>query len=841
MAGSWSPKDGDDNLLRVLEDLLKDDFKKFKYVLREAADREDISIPRNKLTDAAPSELADLIKEHFPDSYLEKAREILHSISMNKQALKLRGTVKDLQKPKPEDKAIYKRLVKERYDKIRLPSAIPGELEDLEAIYTELLIIRKFWGKERQELRRSSGVGCFQQMSSLHEEDPEQMNIKNLFDADKGGRAPQTILLHGAAGTGKTYTLRKILLDWASEKIYQDLFDFVFYIDCKELLKKKDEVTLSELLRHTISVPMAVLQKALKCPDKLLFLVDGVDELFGYLTEESSYNVRSQHWPIAVTIAKLLKRDHAVIQNAKILLTTRSLCLHHVEDEFTLVDFSAEVLGFLEEGIKDYFTKLVPDRERAIKIYEHIQDNEAILTMCFIPALSWVVCTAIMSDTDDKGNLRTANTTTQVFLSFVITLLRNHCPEFQKQYHSVLEKLGLLALHGIRKRQFSFDQEEMRQLQQDLPEKVQSIFLNSIFEKKIIPEAQYGFTHTIVQEFIAALYYFSSTSKEKEIRELLQEALMTRDPHKVRIVRFLFGLGEQKARAMLRKLTDTPSVPHLKEDLLCWVKKASSTDMDGYFQRELLHCLYELQHEPSVTQALNEIKTLDLSRATLGRRDCSVLKFCLSCCPCLDQLNLPDVPLGQKEVEILLPELHRCQNLKLSAQKLSEEFAKYLCTYLSSKLCLWDITLEGEPQGDGVLLFCQAAQKPGKCRLTVYYLREEFFLDFCQCLNSYFSPTDIRIHDTSLGSSFLESLSNVLGHCKLETLRLSGNGLTNDCIPSLISLLHANPSLKELYLGRNGLGDAGVMQLLQNLPQLCYELQELRCSSCAGYEGIEKS
>nr|XP_033793496.1 NACHT, LRR and PYD domains-containing protein 3-like [Geotrypetes seraphini] len=1183
----------ENNLVRVLENLLAYDLKTFKNCLIGDGSREDVSLPKAEVMSALPNDLAYLLIEHFPDSYLEKTREILRRINMNKQASDLIGTVEDLKKPKPEEKADYKLLVKEKYDKIRLPSAIPGELEDLEAFYTELLIVRKYWRKERQELRRSNGVGCLQKMSSLHEEDPEKMTIRKLFDPDKKGRTPQTIILHGAAGTGKTYTLRKILLDWASENIFQDLFDFVFYIDCKELLKKKEEVTLTGLLGHTCDAYPYVLQKALTCPDKILFLVDGVDELFGHMTDENSSNAKKQSWPTAVIIAKLLKRDHAKVRRSKILLTTRSLCLYRVEEELTSANLSAEVLGFLEEGIKDYFNKLVPDQEKAMEIYDYIRDNELIFTMCFIPALSWIVCTAIMSDIDNADNLKTASTTTQVFLSFVITLLKTHCPEFQKQHHSILEKLGVLALRGIRKKQFSFDQEDMHQVQQDLPEKIQSIFLNSIFEKKLIPETQYGFTHTIVQEFVAALYYFSSTSKEKEMKDLLEDALETRDPHKVRIIRFLFGLGGPKVRTLLKNLIGTPTVPSLMEDLLRWVKKASIRDNDGYFQRELLHCLYELQHEQSIKEALKDIKTLDLSRATLGRLDCSVLKFCLSCCPYLDQLDLPDTPLGQKELEILLPELHRCQNLKLSAHKLSEEFAKQVCIQLSSKLCLSDISLEGEPGGHGVLLFCEAAHKrplcryahsadrgpfsvvirfknrfqlhnvrvtgeavsadeegakkfvdsleeiikvesfpaeqifnvdetglywkrmpgrtyihkeaksmpgfkahkdrltlllggnfngfklkplliyhseyphafknvnkhtlpvyyrsslnawmnqalfkdwfsncfipqvreyclekgipfkilllldnaPGhphhladlypnvkvlflppnttpliqpmdqgaiatlkasylrttfaqaiatidadpelslhdywkqynilkciknlptawdsvtekcmngvwkKCikryvntfagfnseqeldeiceeivklskdlslesemedveellewelgeltneelieledereveekirvlktkrmrrhhkgivrRLTVYYLREEFLLDFCQCLNSHIS--DIRIHDTSLGSTFLEKLSDALKYYKLETLRLSGNGLTKDCIPSLISFLRGNSFLKEFYLGRNSLGDGGVIQLLQLLPELCSGLQELSIMS----------
>uniref|UniRef100_A0AAY5EQB7 Uncharacterized protein n=1 Tax=Electrophorus electricus TaxID=8005 RepID=A0AAY5EQB7_ELEEL len=59
-------------------------------------------------------------------------------------------------------------------------------------------------------------------------------------------------------------------------------------------------------------------------------------------------------------------------------------------------------------------------------------------------------------------------------------------------------------------------------------------------------------------------------------------------------------------------------------------------------------------------------------------------------------------------------------------------------------------------------------------------------------------------------------------HCKLETLKLSGCGLTGESCKSLTSVLQTENSLKELELNNNDLQDSGV-------EELCAGLTSLRC------------
>ncbi|XP_032872002.1 NACHT, LRR and PYD domains-containing protein 3-like isoform X2 [Amblyraja radiata] len=73
----------------------------------------------------------------------------------------------------------------------------------------------------------------------------------------------------------------------------------------------------------------------------------------------------------------------------------------------------------------------------------------------------------------------------------------------------------------------------------------------------------------------------------------------------------------------------------------------------------------------------------------------------------------------------------------------------------------------------------------------------------CQCL---------RLGDNDLGDSGVKLVSAALRNpdCKIQTLWLYSVGLTDSGAVDLVSALSTNPSLTELYLSDNKLGDSGV-------------------------------
>ncbi|KAK3544519.1 hypothetical protein QTP86_014098, partial [Hemibagrus guttatus] len=95
------------------------------------------------------------------------------------------------------------------------------------------------------------------------------------------------------------------------------------------------------------------------------------------------------------------------------------------------------------------------------------------------------------------------------------------------------------------------------------------------------------------------------------------------------------------------------------------------------------------------------------------------------------------------------------------------------------------------------------------------------------------NPSHLRYLDLScnnLGDSGVKSLSAVLEnpHCKLETLRLYGCGVSDEGCAALTSALRSNPShLRHLDLSRNNLGDSGKKLLSALKDDEHYKLQTL--------------
>lgn len=57
------------------------------------------------------------------------------------------------------------------------------------------------------------------------------IKLELLFEPeDKHTEPVHTVVFQGAAGIGKTILARKIMLDWASGKLFKDKFDYVFFI-----------------------------------------------------------------------------------------------------------------------------------------------------------------------------------------------------------------------------------------------------------------------------------------------------------------------------------------------------------------------------------------------------------------------------------------------------------------------------------------------------------------------------------------------------------------------------------------------------------------------------------
>nr|AAG45188.1 RNI-like protein [Mus musculus] len=80
---------------------------------------------------------------------------------------------------------------------------------------------------------------------------PKDQNLlQHIFDEDiQTSEAPQTVVLQGAAGIGKTTLLKKAVLEWADGNLYQQ-FTHVFYLNGKEISQVKEKSFAQLISKH---------------------------------------------------------------------------------------------------------------------------------------------------------------------------------------------------------------------------------------------------------------------------------------------------------------------------------------------------------------------------------------------------------------------------------------------------------------------------------------------------------------------------------------------------------------------------------------------------------------
>ncbi|GCB67598.1 hypothetical protein scyTo_0015135 [Scyliorhinus torazame] len=126
--------------------------------------------------------------------------------------------------------------------------------------------------------------------------------------------------------------------------------------------------------------------------------------------------------------------------------------------------------------------------------------------------------------------------------------------------------------------------------------------------------------------------------------------------------------------------------------------------------------------------------------------------------------------------------------------------------------------------GDSGVKLLSAALRKSDCKIQTLDLNENDLTDSCaedlaSALSANQSLTDLELSNNNLGDSGVKILTAALrsSECKVQKLSLSDNTLTDSCAKDLSSALNANWILKDLDLGWNKLGDSGVKFLSEAL------------------------
>uniref|UniRef100_A0A4W5QCQ2 NACHT domain-containing protein n=1 Tax=Hucho hucho TaxID=62062 RepID=A0A4W5QCQ2_9TELE len=622
----------------------------------------------------------------------------------------------------------YKELIRGEYATVQEYNSLPGEDVKLDDRYTEPLIIQKHrQQREREEEIRSRGQDFHQVMGQRDSEAYKSTKVERLFDPDEHGDIQRTVILQGHSGTGKSFTTQKIMSDWAFGRIYKDRFDFVFHLRCKELNQATGRKSLMDLLNYNQSSSSMINQVLRQSPERVLFLVDGFDEL-KFSLDVPKDSLPREPWTQCspeVTLSGLIRKQ--ILHESFLLVTTRSTALDKLKEVVKPPVRYAEIVGFSEEGMKDYFVKFFKQKQHSQQAYDSVRENETLFTACIIPVICWIICTVYREQFDEgKEMIQSLETTASIFVYFVGTLLRHHCQDLGQSALTILQGLGKLAEKGMEEQQVLFDHDSVSQTESD-PSKVP--FLCKFLQKKGVSQTtMYSFMHLSFQEFFTALSYvlLGDEEAQEKVRELLSKVRHGQaNHHLLPIVQFLFGILNKEVAKRLKEEHISCSQGiwnQLKHFILEVIEKGKEDQIvRRTMQLFTFHCLYELHADDFAKEAMKTYTDINMSGSPLKKTDCWVLMYCLQHCKSIECLELSGCNLTAENMKILLPALQKCKALVLQVDGLADDDIDDLLTALgegkSLELDLRKNNFSDEKVQD--LLVSLAKHKPRKVQIGV--------------------------------------------------------------------------------------------------------------------------
>ncbi|GAB1292530.1 NACHT, LRR and PYD domains-containing protein 10 [Apodemus speciosus] len=463
LARAKSPQEA---LLWALNDLEENSFKTLKFHLRDVT---QFHLTRGELEGLSQVGLASKLISMYG------AQEAVRVLSRSLQAMNLMELVDYLSQVclnESDYREIYRehvRCLEERQD------------WGVNSSHSKLLLVAT-----------SRSGSCRSPSCSDLEQELDPVHVETLFAPEaESYSTPPTVVMQGSAGTGKTTLVKKLVQDWAKGKLYPGQFDYVFYVSCREvvLLPKCD---LPNLICWCCGDDQAPVSEILRQPERLLFVLDGYDEL-----QKSSRAERVLH---------ILMRRREV--PCFLLITTRPPALQSLEPMLG-ERRHVHVLGFSEEERETYFSSYFTDKEQLRNALEFVQNNVVLYKACQVPGICWVVCSWLKRKMARGQEVsETPSNSTDIFTAYVSAFLptdgNGNSSELTR--HKVLKSLCSLAAEGMRHQRLLFEEDILRKHGLDGPSL--TAFLNCIdYREGLGIKKLYSFCHISFQEFFYAMSF----------------------------------------------------------------------------------------------------------------------------------------------------------------------------------------------------------------------------------------------------------------------------------------------------------------------------------------------
>lgn len=491
-----------------------------------------------------------------------------------------------------------------------------------------------------------------------------QINYEDIFRPDPQ-RPIRTVLTKGVAGIGKTVLIHKFTLDWAQGKSNRHIH-FTFPFTFRELnVLGENEYSLMQLL-HLFFAATKELDICSLGDLQVVFILDGLDECRLPLDFHNNRPLSDVTKPASVDVLLTNLICGNLLPSAHVWITTRPAAVGMLPIQ--RVDLVTEVKGFTEAQKTEYFKKRFKNEEQAERIITHIKQSRSIHIMCHIPIFCWITASVLEPTLGAEEKAVLPKTLTEMYIYFLMVETRRmneklNRPETDPLWnHQACETtmaLGKLAWDQLQKGNLIFYESDLMGSDIEASEaSAYSGLVTQIFkeERGLYLQKVFCFIHLSIQEFLAALYVFVTSTntgvsllsqppsgspwwskllkfpsnKQKFFETAVEMALQSRNGHLDLFLRFLLGFSLQSNQAHLQGLLEPAQAAS-------WDSSGAAQDIKRKIQENpspercinLFYCLYELKDSSLVEEVQRRLSLGGLSTDKLSNAQWSALVFLL--------------------------------------------------------------------------------------------------------------------------------------------------------------------------------------------------------------------